>query len=78
MRKIIVHTERPRQTNGDDLRGMIGRIQSRIRMLEGLIGLLRLLEALWYSADAETRQRAEKWTGWKQWLDSVRRAVDWA
>ena len=78
MRKIVVHTEHSRTSGGDDLRGMIGRVQSRIRMLEGLAGLLRLLEALWYSADAETRRRAEKWTGWKNWLDAVRRAIDWA
>lgn len=72
MRKIVAHT------GGDELRGLIGRVSARIRMLEGLAALLRLLEALWYSADAETRQRAQRWTGWASWLDAVRRAIDWA
>ena len=71
MQKFVTHTD------GDQLRGMVGRLNSHIRLLEGLVGSLRLLEALWYSADAETRRRAEGWTGWKEWQDAVRRAVDW-
>lgn len=75
MQKIVVHTAK---TTGDDLRSLIGLCNSRLRTLEGIAASLRIIEALWYSADVETRQHAQRWTGWKQWVESVRRAIEWA
>lgn len=72
MAKIIVHTAR-----GDELNELKGRLSEKVILLQGLEAALRIIEALWYSADAEARQRAERWSGWQRWQDAIRRAVDW-
>ena len=68
---MVVHTE------SDEFNGMIGKLHARIRLLEGFAAALKIAEALWYSADAEARKRAERWTGWKRWQDAIRRAIEW-
>jgi len=64
--------------NRDSLRGHMGRIGSRIMMLQALDAALHIIEVLWYSMKVEERERARKVCCFETWLKTITRAVDWS
>ena len=73
---MVVHTVK--RFTGNEVQELAGRVRVKINQQEGTWAALKMLEALWMSADAETKQRAERWSGWESWKETLRRAVDWA